>query len=407
MAFANGVADGSLPDYQLAAWLMAAYLRPLSMAETADLTRAMAHSGQMLNLAGLPRPWMDKHSTGGVGDKTTLVLLPLLAAGGLSMVKMSGRGLGITGGTVDKLESVPGFRLDLSPEEMTRQAASIGLALTGQTPNLAPADKKLYALRDVTATVASMPLIVSSILSKKLAGGADHLVLDVKCGSGAFMRTREEAEALASALVETAVAAGLPTRAAISDMSQPLGAMIGNAVEVLEALDVLENRSLSGPALRFRELCVELAAVAFEFAGKVSSAEAGRSRAKSLLEGGAAAAKAELWFRAQSGKGLAEARAGLKVAPVAGELVSPRGGWIKRLDAGRIGQAVVDMGGGRARKDDAIDHAVGIEVLAKVGDWVDPGQPLLRCFGRAVELGGALEVVDSELPSVPPIFNWR
>ncbi|HZH98209.1 MAG TPA: thymidine phosphorylase, partial [Fimbriimonadaceae bacterium] len=207
--FAKAAAAGEIPDYQLSAWLMAAYLNPLDEQETAWLTVAMAESGQRLDLTGLPKPWVDKHSTGGVGDKTTLVLLPLLAACGLTCVKMSGRGLGITGGTIDKLSSVPGFRTDLSPEEMKKQAGEIGLALTGQTPDLAPADKVLYALRDATATVSSMPLIVSSILSKKLAGGAEALVLDVKCGSGAFMKTRSEADALAESLASTAALAGL------------------------------------------------------------------------------------------------------------------------------------------------------------------------------------------------------
>ena len=238
---AQAAAEGSVPDYQLAAWLMAAYLNPLDERETADLTVAMARSGERLDLSVLSRPWVDKHSTGGVGDKTTLVLLPLLAACGLSLVKMSGRGLGITGGTLDKLASVEGLRLDLPPEALLRVAAESGFALGGQTARLAPADGALYALRDATGTVASLPLIVSSILSKKIAGGAETVVLDVKCGSGAFMRTLPEARALAHALRTVGERCGLRVRCAITDMSTPLGAAVGNALEVREAWDVLSG----------------------------------------------------------------------------------------------------------------------------------------------------------------------
>ena len=218
-----GATDGSIPDYQLSAFLMAAFIQGLNAQETADLTSAMAGSGERLDLSSLPRPWVDKHSTGGIGDKTTLVTLPILRACGLTVVKMSGRGLGITGGTIDKLESVPGFRTDLSPEEMVAQASKIGIALTGQTPKLAPADKKLYSLRNSTSTVASIPLIVASILSKKIAGGAETIVLDVKCGSGAFMRDLSEATSLADALEATAKLLGVRCIARITDMEQPLG----------------------------------------------------------------------------------------------------------------------------------------------------------------------------------------
>ncbi|MCH7945802.1 MAG: thymidine phosphorylase, partial [Armatimonadetes bacterium] len=268
----QGAADGSLSDEELTAWLKAAYQNTLSATETADLTLAMAESGERLDLAGLPKPWVDKHSTGGVGDKTTIVLLPLLAACGMTVVKMSGRGLGITGGTVDKLGSVPGFRLDLTPEEMKEQAGRIGLAITGQTPRLAPADKKLYALRDVSGTVGSVPLIVSSILSKKIAGGAETVVLDVKCGSGAFMKTLPEAQALAQALVETARLCGLDLHLSITDMDQPLGRAVGNALEVKEAIRVLQGSETG----RFRDLCLHFAGRALAAVGKGSEEDARR-----------------------------------------------------------------------------------------------------------------------------------
>lgn len=279
---AKAAACGEVPDYQLSAWLMAAYLHPLDSEETAWLTLSMAGTGERLDLTGLPKPWVDKHSTGGVGDKTTIVLLPLLAACGLTMVKMSGRGLGITGGTVDKLLSVPGFRMDLTPEELKAQAKRIGLAITGLTPNLAPADKVLYALRDATATVDSIPLIVSSILSKKIAGGAETVVLDVKAGSGAFMKTVPEARKLASALSDTAAIAGLKTRLAITDMSQPLGRTVGNSLEVEEAGAVLTGNEPS----RFAELCLDLAALTLVAVGVEPGMDRARAKALHALAGG-------------------------------------------------------------------------------------------------------------------------
>lgn len=401
-ALVRGSVDGSFADYQLAAWLMAAYLHPLDAEETSWLTMAMAQSGETLDLSILPKPWVDKHSTGGVGDKTTLVLLPLLSACGLTCVKMSGRGLGITGGTIDKLSSVPGFRLDLSPEEMVRQAGEIGLALTGQTPNLAPADKVLYALRDATATVGSVPLIVSSILSKKIAGGAETIVLDVKCGSGAFMPTLEDARKLAEALAETARLAGRNVRIAITDMSQPLGSAVGNALEVLEAADVLRGE---GPP-RFRELCVSLA--------ELTLAEAGLppERAARALESGEALAKAEQWYLAQGAAGLPQA-GDLPRAPIVRELSCPAEGWVARFDARLVGQAVVDLGGGRRRKEDAIDPSVGVEVLAVVGSKVTRGQPLLRVHAAtqgAAEaalhaLESAVEVSESPVQPVPLVLD--
>jgi pyrimidine-nucleoside phosphorylase len=376
----RGAAKGEIADYQLAAWLMAAYLNPLSPQETAWLTLAMAGSGERLDLSELPKPWVDKHSTGGVGDKTTIALLPILAACGLTVVKMSGRGLGITGGTIDKLSSVPGFRLDLTPQEMKDQAGRIGLALTGQTPNLAPADKALYALRDATGTVSSVPLIVSSILSKKIAGGADTLVLDVKCGSGAFMPDLQAATRLARSLAETAALAGLNTHLAITDMDQPLGRTVGNALEVREAIDTLNGRSRG----RFAELCVQLAGLTLFAAGLESSLEAGVSRADAALRNGGAGSKAELWFEAQGGDPkLISDPAALPEAPVRFEVRSDQEGFVRRVDARIVGEVVVELGGGRRRKEDQIDPAVGLECLKEVGDEARSGEALFVVHARS------------------------
>lgn len=371
---ARAAADPSTPDYQLSAWLMAAYLNPLDEDETAALTVAMAESGQRVDMTGLPKPWLDKHSTGGVGDKTTLVLLPLLAACGLTVVKMSGRGLGITGGTVDKLASIPGFRLDLSPAEMKAQASQIGLALTGQTPDLAPADKRLYALRDATATVSSMPLIVSSILSKKLAGGADSIVLDVKCGSGAFMPSLEAARELAEMLAATARRCGLRTRIAVTDMDQPLGAAVGNALEVAEALSVLDGGTPSGSTKRFRELCLTFAAEALAITQMTGSRDEGLRRAEEALASGAARAKAGQWIEAQGGP--KDVPGVLPTAPVRRDVSATSSGWLERVDARTVGEVSLELGGGRKRKEDEIDPSVGIWLHVQVGVRVEQGDRL-------------------------------
>lgn len=368
---AQAAGQGQAPDYQLAAWLMAAYIHPLDADETAALTLGMADSGMRLDLTGLPKPWVDKHSTGGVGDKTSLVLVPLLAACGLTVVKMSGRGLGITGGTLDKLSSVPGFRLDLTPEELVAQAKDVGLALTGQSPRLAPADKVLYALRDATGTVASIPLIVSSILSKKLAGGAETVVIDVKCGSGAFMRDLTAARELASALTDTGKRCGLNVRTAISDMNQPLGSAVGNAVEVAEALRILRNGAQTGPEARFERLCLELAGHTLAAVGiDIDPAKALRS--------GAAYTKAVAWFRAQGATVLDPPLERL----VETDLTAPAAGFVSRVDAGSVGELVLDLGGGRRRKDDVVDLQVGVTVHKVVGDAVMAGEPVVTVRSR-------------------------
>jgi pyrimidine-nucleoside phosphorylase len=415
---ANGAADGSIPDYQLAAWLMAAYLNPLTAQETAWLTLAMADSGERLDLSGLPKPWVDKHSTGGVGDKTSIVVLPLLAACGLTVIKMSGRGLGITGGTVDKLSAVPGFRVDLTPEEMKTQARRIGLALTGQTPALAPADKTLYALRDVTATVGSIPLIVSSILSKKLAGGADVIVLDVKCGSGAFMKSLDEAQRLTTALLETAKLCGLQVRVAITDMSEPLGAAVGNALEVAEALSVLDSRrrgDLPGGTLRFQRLCTELAAITLEAAGVSPDRDSALRAVSEALSSGAAMQKASEWFVAQ---GASDPRSDSFVLPAAQlvrEVRSPSAGYVGKIHCDAVGQAVLELGGGRLLKTDEIDPAVGLVLQVEVGSPVRVGEAIFTIHASSAEaadraeaaVANAFEFSADRAPAVGPVLEVR
>ncbi len=400
-ALARGAADGSIPDYQLAAWLMAAYLRGLSPQETADLTLAMAESGERLDLTGLPKPWLDKHSTGGVGDKTTLVVLPVLAACGLTVVKMSGRGLGVTGGTIDKLESVPGFRTDLSPEEMKDQAARIGVALTGQTPRLAPADKALYALRDVTGTVASVPLITASVLSKKIAGGAETVVLDVKCGSGGFMHSPAEATALAESLVRVGSLAGLTVRALVTDMDQPLGAAVGNALEVKEALAVLAGsrsaRWSGGPTARFRDLCLTLAGQALEAVGRGD-----RATAEEVLASGAALSKARTWFEAQGADPSVFDREDWLCAPVVVTVPAPASGFLSRLDAREVGEAALGLGAGRATKADTIDPRVGLVLRASVGERVERGEPLIEVHAATTEAAAAVATRLASAVSVSP-----
>jgi pyrimidine-nucleoside phosphorylase len=365
---ARAASEPETPDYQLSAWLMAAYIRGLDHQEAAWLTQAMAESGETLDLSSLSRPWVDKHSTGGVGDKTTLVLLPLLASCGLTMVKMSGRGLGITGGTIDKLSSVPGFRTDLSPQEMIRQASTVGCALTGQTPRLAPADGTLYALRDATGTVASMPLIASSILSKKIAGGAEVIVLDIKAGSGAFMKTLEEAFALRDLLLAIGGELGLNLKAVVTDMDQPLGRAVGNALEVKEAIAVLRGDERGA----VRDICLSLAQTALSAAGQDPQ------RAETALDSGAALQMAMHWFHAQGGDLDIFDEDDWQAAPNVSVVESPAAGWVASLSAIRIGELSLDLGGGRRAKTDQIDPRVGVEVLARVGDRVEAGQPLLR-----------------------------
>lgn len=365
----DGAVAGTIPDYQLAAWLMAAVFRPLTMEETVVLTQAMAASGDRVDLTGLPKPWLDKHSTGGVGDKTTLVILPLLAACGITTMKMSGRGLGITGGTIDKLESLVGFRTDFSADELRQQAATIGIAISGQSPRLAPADGVFYALRDVTATVESVPLIASSIMSKKLASGADHLVLDVKVGRGAFLPDLPRARELAEWLVEIGRRSGIRTRSVLTQMDQPLGAAAGNALEVREAMRVLDPAvAVSGPEQEFRELVLDLAGHGLEI-----TSHGGRNDAVAAWESGRANEMFRRWMKAQGG----DPDQPWPSAPVIRDVPAPLSGEIARIDARIVGEVVRDLGGGRQRKGDAIDPRVGVTRHVSVGDSVTAGQPLL------------------------------
>jgi pyrimidine-nucleoside phosphorylase len=369
----GGFVAGSIPDYQIAAWLMAVCLRGMTEAETLAMTLAMVESGATLEWPGLSRPPVDKHSTGGVGDKTSLVLVPLMAAAGLPFVKMSGRGLGHTGGTLDKLESIPGFRVELSLDELREQVRRVGCALVGQSPRLVPADKLLYALRDVTGTVDSVPLIASSIMSKKLAGGAGVIVLDVKYGSGAFMATVEEARELAAAMVRIGEGAGRRVRALLSAMDEPLGRAVGNALEVREAIDTLHG---SGPADLW-ELTLQLGAQLLLLSGEASDAAEARARLTKLRDSGAAARSFEALIEAQDGDlRVVEDPALLPAAPTVVPLRAAKAGWVEALNARAVAEAALELGAGRRTKTDAIDHAVGVVVRAKTGDRIAPGDLL-------------------------------
>ncbi len=376
----GGFARGEIPDYQMAAWAMAVMLRGMTPDETLELTMAMAHSGAVIDLKGVVPIAVDKHSTGGVGDKTTLVVVPIVAACGLPVGKMSGRGLGFSGGTLDKMESIPGFRSDLTQQAFISQLKRIGLVLSGQTADLAPADGKLYALRDVTGTVPSIPLIASSVMSKKLAGGAQGIVLDVKVGRGAFMPTVEQAAELARRMVDIGRRAGRRMVALISDMNQPLGCAVGNALEVREAIETLHG---GGPA-DFREHCLHVAAHMLVLGRRAESVRAAKLDARRALDGGGAWVKFAALVTAQGGdrayidhpERLPEARAVMTVP-------SAESGYVQLVDAREIGETVVGLGGGRAQKGDSIDHSVGVVVHCKVGQRLAKGDPLFSVHARS------------------------
>jgi len=371
--FVREYTQGQIPDYQAASWLMAVFLRGMSDRETLDLTMAMAHSGDMLDLHDVAPVTVDKHSTGGVGDKVSLIVAPLVAACGLPVAKMTGRGLGFTGGTADKLESISGYRTDLNDTEFRAQIAKIGIVLTGQSADLAPADRRLYALRDVTGTINSIPLIVSSIMSKKIAAGADAIVLDVKVGLGAFMKTLEDAETLAEAMVHLGTLAGRRVVALISDMNQPLGWAVGNALEVKEAITTLHE---SGPA-DLREHCLGIAAEMLALSGKVTGTADALTLAMETLSSGAAWQKFKQLVEAQGGDvSVIEKPERLPRARLIEPVPAPRSGYLAELNAVEVGIAVVELGGGREKKGDPIDHSVGVVVHYKVGDLVQKGTPL-------------------------------
>jgi len=372
--FIQGFVRDEIPDYQAAAWLMAVYLRGMSRQETIDLTMAMARSGRMLDLRGITPRVVDKHSTGGVGDKTTIVVAPLVASTGLPVGKMSGRALSFTGGTLDKLESIPGFRADITTAEFLAQLQAVGLVVCGQTADLAPADGKLYALRDVTATVGCLPLIASSIMSKKIASGAQAIVLDVKVGHGAFMKTKEEATALARLMVEIGQGVGRQVRAILSNMDQPLGRAVGNALELKEALDTLHGH---GPH-EFLEHCLNVAGQMLILGGKAQDIEEARAILLEVLHSGQALAKFREWMAAQGGDLAAvDDPSRLPQAAIVQDVHAPRAGYVAGIDAREVGLTAMLLGAGRARKGDPVDHAVGLLLQAKIGDYVERGAPLL------------------------------
>lgn len=377
--FIDGFTRGEIPDYQAAAWAMAVLLCGMTERETTDLTMAMAHSGETLDLTGVVPIAVDKHSTGGVGDKTTLVVEPVVASCGLPVGKMSGRGLGFSGGTLDKMESIPGYRTNLSREEFIEQLRTEGLVLTGQSADLAPADGKLYALRDVTGTVPSIPLIASSIMSKKIAAGAQAIVLDVKIGLGAFMEDLAEGRKLAKLMVAIGALSGRKVVALLSDMNQPLGCAVGNALEVREAIDTLRGQ---GPE-DFREHCLVAASHMLVVGRKAGNLESARTMVEAALESGRAFESFRRLVEAQGGDvRYVDEPDRLPVAPIIETVVAPKGGFLLGINAREVGETSVELGAGRARKEDAIDHAVGIEIHHKVGDRIEAGEPLFTILAN-------------------------
>jgi len=389
--FVLGYVRDEVTDYQMAAWCMAVYFNGLSGAETFALTDAMIRSGDTLDVGGaLGRKVVDKHSTGGVGDKTSIAVGPIVAACGVPLGKMSGRGLGHTGGTLDKLESIPGFRVELSTDEMIEQLRTVGMAIVGQSDRLVPADKKLYALRDVTATVDIQPLIASSIMSKKLAAGADAIVLDVKVGDGAFMKSLDEARSLAQEMIELGRRAGREVTCLLTDMDQPLGSAVGNALEIREALDTVRGE---GPA-DFTELVLDASARLLAYSDLDIDLTEGRHRAEAAVADGSAVAMYDRWIRAQGGDPDPSA---LPEAPVRVSVPAPRDGVVGRIGALAIGVAALELGAGRRTKTDPIDHAVGILCFAKRGDSVLAGDDLAEIHARdeASAAAGVQAVLDA------------
>ncbi|WP_374019996.1 pyrimidine-nucleoside phosphorylase [Paenibacillus thiaminolyticus] len=369
----QGYSSGEVPDYQIAAWAMAVFFQGMTASETASLTLEMARSGDQIDLSSISGIKVDKHSTGGVGDKTSLILAPLVAAAGVPVAKMSGRGLGHTGGTIDKLESIPGFQVELEREQFFKQVNDIGVSLIGQTGNITPADKKLYALRDVTATVESIPLIASSVMSKKIAAGADAIVLDVKTGSGAFMKTLDDSIALAQAMVDIGTDTGRQTIAVISDMDQPLGHLIGNSLEVEEAIQTLRGE---GPSDLHR-LCIVLGAHMLVLGGVAHDAAEAESRLEQLITDGSALGKLKELIAAQGGDAsVVDQPERLPHARERFEVKAEAGGTVAAIQAEEIGIAAMLLGAGRETKDSVIDLSVGIDLRAKVGDTVNAGDVL-------------------------------
>ena len=407
----QGYVQGRIPDYQMAAWNMAVYFQGMEPEEITDLTLIMAGSGDTLDLSAIQGIKVDKHSTGGVGDTTTLIVAPLVASCGVPVAKMSGRGLGHTGGTVDKLESIPGFQVDLPPQQFVSQVNQIGLSLVGQTGQLAPADKLLYALRDVTATVESIPLIAASIMSKKIAAGADGFVLDVKVGSGAFMKTREDAVKLAKTMVQIGTLAGRDTVALVTDMNQPLGRKIGNALEVKEA--ILTLRGDGSP--RLTELCVELSVEMLLLAGVTKDPDKARRLLWESLRTKRALEKFRQLVEAQGGDAnVIEDLTLLPQASFTRDILAPADGYVQAIDPLTIGLTAMELGAGREDKDSVIDLAVGLELHAQVGDYVQKGFSLAKVFGNdpksletALLHARQAFTIGADKPSVPPTIYGK
>jgi len=405
----DGVKSGTIPDYQISAWLMAVYFNGMNFEESAILTEAMAKSGDMLDLSDIGDCIIDKHSTGGVGDKITLILIPLLAAAGVPVAKLSGRGLGHTGGTIDKLESIPGFNTSLDMKDFINQVKEIGAAIAGQTAKLTPADGKLYALRDVTCTVDCMPLIASSVVSKKVASGANIIVLDVKYGNGAFVKTPEDAELLSKIMVEIGKRLNRSITAVITSMDQPLGYAIGNSLEVIESINTLKNQ---GPK-DVTELSLHLGAISLLKAGKCSSIEEGTSMLQKLLENGKAFEKLKEIVKCQGG--MVEAIDDIALLPQAEfvvDFVSTQNGYVKTLDALKVAQACKLLGAGREKKEDSIDYSVGVVLNKKIGDCVEQGEVIARIHANSKALAQqALEnlekayIIDNNPCCVPNLIH--
>jgi pyrimidine-nucleoside phosphorylase len=407
--FIDAYTRGDLPDYQMSAWLMAVVLRGMTRAEIATLTEAMLHSGSVLDFSGLAGCKVDKHSTGGVGDKTSLVIAPIVAAGGVKVPMISGRGLGHSGGTLDKLESIPGFNVNLTLGEFRRVLETCGCALIGQTAEIAPADKKIYALRDVTGTVESPALICASIMSKKLAEGIDALVLDVRTGSGAFMKSLDDAAGLAELLVETGRRMGKKVVALLTDMNQPLGRMAGNAMEVAESIEVLSG---GGPA-DLRELCLELAAWMFVLGERVKTLDEGKKLSSDLIASGQAREKFREIVGLQGGDvGVIDDPGRLPHARHSLDICAATSGFVAAIQCEQLGVACVVLGGGREKKEDRVDPAVGLTFHKRIGDKVERGEPLCTLrYNSDVRLPEATRLAETAYgvasikpASVPPLL---
>lgn len=408
--FIHGVTDGSLPDYQISALLMAILLNGMDAEETAQMTMEMAHSGALFDLSSLPGFKVDKHSTGGVGDTTTLILAPLVASLGVPVVKMSGRGLGFSGGTIDKLESIPGFQVGVTEEDALTYGKTSHLVLMSQTDNLTPADKKLYALRDVTGTVDSIPLIAASIMSKKIAAGADGIVLDVKCGSGAFMKTQKDAEALAHIMVEMGQHVGRKVTAIISGMDQPLGMYIGNSLEVMEAMEVLKG-NVKGDLL---EVSLLLGAHMLLLAGRVQTEAEGKALLQQQIDNGAGIAKFhELLIQQGGNPAIIEQPDLLPLSPCSLEVKAEKSGYLTHMDTAKIGRASQETGAGRAFKEQPLDFGAGIITKKRLGDYVEAGEVLAviysatdkACASAAEFFQSALTISAEKAPLPPLVLN--